>query len=213
MLEWGLRSQLYNFIAGLFGMFATIFMTAGFTVAFVVPLMPYFRFFFSVLTWLVSTLEAVVAIPLVALAHLSPEGEGLPSQSAKAAYFLIFNIFVRPVLTLFGLIAGLLVFYVAIMLLNATFSIAVAGTNAMSHSDYGTLVRIAFTVTYAAAVYTCANNAFKTIGYFPEHALRWIGQQAHHERMGDGGRTIQAAIGQTQGLLGEKAINTIRLKS
>lgn len=208
----GLSSRVYDFAAGILGLFATIFMTAGFTVAFVVPLMPYFRFFFSVLTWIVSTLEAIVAIPLVALAHLNPEGEGLPGQSAKAGYFMIFNIFVRPVLTVFGLIAGLLVFYIAIMLLNMTFAIAVAGTNAMGHS-YETIVRIAFTVTYAAAVYTCANNAFKTIGMFPEYALRWMGQQAHHERMGDGGRAIQGALGQAQGVLGDKALGVIRLKS
>jgi len=211
----GLQSSLFDFVAGIFSLFAVIFMMTGFTVAFVVPLLPYFRFFFNVLTWIVSTLEAIVAIPLVALAHLNPEGEGLPGQSAKGAYFLIFNIFVRPVMTIFGLIAGLIVFYVAIMLLNMTFAIAVAGTNAMSHAGVGyeTLVRIAFTVTYGAAVYTCANNAFKTIGFFPEHAMRWIGQQAHHEKMGDGGRTVQAALGQTQGVLGEKALGIIRLKS
>lgn len=213
IVEYGLKSQLYSFIAGIFALFASIFMMTGFTVAFVTPLIPYFRFFFNVLTWIVSTLEAVVAIPLVALAHLNPEGEGLPGQSAKSAYFLIFNIFVRPVMTVFGLIAGLIVFYIAIMLLNITFAIAVAGTNAVSHADYDALVRIAFTVTYSAAVYTCANNAFKTIGFFPEHAMRWVGQQAHHERMGDGGRSVQAALGQTQGVLGEKAISAIRLKA
>lgn len=211
--EMGLKSQYYGFVASILGMFATLLMTAGFSVAFVAPLIPYFRFFFNVLTWIVSTLEAVVAIPLLALAHLNPEGEGLPGQSAKAGYFMIFNIFVRPVLTVFGLIAGLVIFYVAIMLLNMTFAIAVAGTNAASHNSYETLIRIAFTVTYAAAVYTCANNAFKTIGFFPEHAMRWIGAQAHHERMGDGGRTIQGALGQTQAVLGEKALGVIRLKS
>jgi conjugal transfer/type IV secretion protein DotA/TraY len=208
----GLLSKSYGFVASIFSLFANVFFVCGFTIAFVVPLLPYFRFFFSILTWIVSVLEAIVAIPLLALAHLNPEGEGLPGQSAKAGYFMIFNIFLRPVLTIFGLIAGLIVFYISIMLLNLTFAVAVAGTNAGYHSGIETLVRIAYTIMYGATVYVCANNAFKPIGFFSEHALRWIGAQAHHERMGDGGRAVQGVMGQAQGQLGEKAVGVIRLK-
>ena len=108
IMEAGINNEIVSFFASLFSMIAMIFFTCGYTLAFVVPLLPFFRFFFNVLTWIASVLEAVVAIPLVALAHLNPEGEGLSGQSAKAAYFMIFNIFMRPVLTVFGLVAGLL---------------------------------------------------------------------------------------------------------
>jgi hypothetical protein len=61
-----LRQTYVEFIASAFGFISLIFFACGFW-AFIVPLMPYFRFFFNVVTWLASLLEAVVAIPLVAL--------------------------------------------------------------------------------------------------------------------------------------------------
>ncbi len=191
-------------------MFALIFFSCGYVLAFVVPLLPFFRFFFNILTWIVSLLEAIVAVPLIALGHLNPEGEGLPSQSAKAAYFMIFNIFLRPVMTVFGLIAGLLVFIIAIIFLNATYGLAVASTGSTMHG-HTTFIRIIYTLMYGATVYSCANNCFKTIGAFPENALRWIGQQAHHERMGDGGRAVQAVMGQAQTYGGQKALDIAKV--
>ena len=190
-------------------MAALIFFTCGFTLAFVVPLMPFFRFFFCVLTWMVSLLEAVVAIPLVALAHLNPEGEGLSGASAKGAYFMIFNVFLRPVLMIFGLICGLIIFIMAIVLLNATYAVAVAGTGAVLHG-HPTLVRIIYTLMYGAAAYVCANNCFKPIGMFPEYAMRWIGQQAHHEKMGDGGNAVRGVMGQAQTFGGQKALDVAK---
>jgi len=212
LMALNLRKTFIEFVGSAFGLIALIFFACGFW-AFLVPLMPYFRFFFNVLTWLASVLEAVVAIPLVALAHLNPEGEGLPGPSAKSAYFMIFNIFLRPVMTVFGLVAGLVLFYIAIMLLNVTYAVAVASTGVGNQfSELGILVRIIYTVIYASTAYVCANNCFKTIGMFPQYALKWIGQQAHHEGMGDGGQNIKAAMGQAGGYLGEKGLAIAKLK-
>jgi len=202
--------EYFSFRLSVLTTISTILFGVGYTLAFVVPLMPFLRFFFNVLTWVVSLLEAVVAIPLVALAHLNPEGEGLPGPSAKAAYFMIFNLFLRPVLTIFGLICGLIVFLVAIAFLNQTFSIAVAGTAAMYHG-YATLSRILYTLTYGATVYVCANNCFKPIGMFPEYAMRWIGAQSHHERMGDAGRAVQGVMGKAENTLGKEGISLAKI--
>ena len=210
--EYGLNSKLLDFAASLFSSIAMIFFTCGYTLAFIVPLLPFFRFFFNVLTWVASVLEAVVAIPLVALAHLNPEGEGLSGQSAKSAYFLIFNLFLRPVLTVFGLIAGLLLFYVAIMFLNQTFAIAVTGTLATYNLGIETFVRVIYTITYGATAYVCANTCFRLIGSFPEHAMRWIGASAHHEKMGDQGAGVRAAMQQTSGYVGRETFGVARLR-
>ena len=189
---------------------ALAFFTCGFTVAFVVPLMPFFRFFFNVLTWLVSVLEAVVAVPLIALAHLDPEGAGLPGNHAKASYFMVFNLFLRPVMMVFGLVCGLILFVIALVLLNATYALAVDGTNAVQSSGNATVVRLVFTLMYGATVYVLANNCFKPIGMFPQFALSWIGKQGHHESMGDGGNTVRGVMGQAQSLGGQKAIDSAK---
>ncbi len=182
-----------SYVSTIFSTFAAIFLTIGYSLAFVLPLFPFFRFFFAVLTWIVSVLEGVAAVPLIALGHLNPEGEGLPGGTAKAAYFMVFNIFLRPVMTIFGLIAGLLVFYIAIIFLNATYAIAIAGTTGMYHFGEATLIRIAYTFIYGATAYTCANTCFKTIDMFPEQALRWISANAHSEKMGDDLQNVKGA--------------------
>jgi conjugal transfer/type IV secretion protein DotA/TraY len=206
----GLDVRAYGFINTILGTAATIFLTIGYSLAFVLPLFPFFRFFFAVITWIVSVLEAVTAVPLIALAHLNPEGEGLPGGTAKAAYFMVFNVFLRPVMTIFGLIAGLLVFYVAIIFLNATYAIAVDGTQAMYHTGVATLTRLAYTFIYAATAYTCANTCFKTIDMFPDQALRWISANAHSEKMGDENQNVKAVMGQLQSYGGDKAVSIIQ---
>jgi conjugal transfer/type IV secretion protein DotA/TraY len=102
-------------VSALLDFVATVFLSCGFVLAFVLPMFPFTRFFFAVLSWLGSIVEAVIAMPLVALAHLNPEGEGLPGQ-AKQGYLFVFSIFLRPILSVFGLVAGLLMFLIAVNL-------------------------------------------------------------------------------------------------
>lgn len=182
-------------LAAVAAFIGVIVIAGGFTLAFLVPLMPFIRFFFATLTWVIAVFEGVVFVPLVALAHLNPEGEGLPGSSAKQAYFLILNIFLRPVLMVFGLIMGLLIFFVAISFLNMMYGVATAGTGASS-GGFHTIAKLVFSMLYVGLAYICANNCFKAIGYFPEHALRWIGSGGHHERMGSPGdiATIMTGI-------------------
>lgn len=173
----------FGIAGGFMAFIAVILIAGGFTMAFLTPLIPFIRFFFNILSWMMAVFEGVVFTPLIALAHLNPEGDGLPGPSARQAYFLVLNIFLRPVLMVFGLICGLLMFFVAISFLNMMFTLAAIGTGA-SAGGFHTIAKLVFSIIYVALTYICANNCFKAIGYFPEHALRWIGGQAHHERMG-----------------------------
>ena len=77
---------------------------------FLIPLLPFFRFFIGVLAWLLNVFEAIIAIPIVALAHLNLGGEGLGGGAMRRVYLLWLNIIIRPALTLFGLLVGLLLF-------------------------------------------------------------------------------------------------------
>ncbi|MDX2028703.1 MAG: DotA/TraY family protein [Alphaproteobacteria bacterium] len=170
----GIISGLSDVAVTILGFLALPFLSAGFILAFIVPMIPFLQFFFGVLAWFVSLFEAVVAVPLIALAHLNPEGDGLPGPSAKAAYFYIFNLFVQPVLMVFGLLCGLLIFFVAASFLNSMFTIAVAGTGAFSYG-FVIISRIFYTVMYAVLMYVCATHSFKIIKFLPDHAMQWMG--------------------------------------
>lgn len=171
-------------IASILGTFGMLLFGSGLSLGVLLPLMPFIRFFFGSLTWLLSVFEAVVCAPLFALAHLNPEGPGLPGQMARGGYFFILSLFIRPAMMILGLAAGFLMFLVAISFLNTMFVVASISTGAQTASS-GSLFKIIFTVVYCALVYICGNTCFKTIGIFPQRALTWMGQSAHHEPMGD----------------------------
>ncbi len=160
-------------LAALFELIAQFFLALGTVFAFLLPLIPFIRFFFAVLVWIGEVIESVVAIPVVALAHLNPEGEGFLSQQAKRAYGFIFSIFLRPIMTVFGLIAGLLIFIIAANFMNYAYGIAVAATGAMAF-NHEVLTRLVFTILYVFTMFMCANICFSMITEFPNGAVAWM---------------------------------------
>ncbi|MFA4995460.1 MAG: DotA/TraY family protein [Bdellovibrionales bacterium] len=153
------------------------FLGLGAIFAFLLPLIAFIRFFFGVLIWVGEVIESVIAIPVVALAHLNPDGEGFLSQQAKRAYEFAFSIFLRPIMTLFGLIAGLLLFIIAANFLNFAYGIAVAATGSMAY-NHEILTRIVFTLLYVFTMFMCANMCFSLISDFPNSAVAWMAAQA-----------------------------------
>ena len=78
-------------------------MAMSFVLFYVLPMMPFLYFLFAVSGWIKSIFEAIVAMPLWALAHIvRMDGEGLPGPAATNGYFLILEIFLRPMLIVFG---------------------------------------------------------------------------------------------------------------
>ena len=172
-------------VGDVIGMIVVVFFTAGFMLAFFLPLIPFYRFMFGTLAWFLSLLEAIVAVPLVALAHLTPEGEGFMGDKAKQAYYFIFNLFLKPVLMIFGLICGFLIFDIAASLLNLLYSTAVAGAGGIGNGHYS-LARIVFSIIYVVILYISCNKCFQLIEWLPEHAIKWMGAQGLHTApMGD----------------------------
>ncbi|MDR3424352.1 MAG: DotA/TraY family protein [Alphaproteobacteria bacterium] len=163
-----------------------LFFGMGVTIAYLVPFLPFMHFFFNTITWIACVAESIVAIPLVALAHLHPEGDGLPGQ-AKGAYFMIFSVLLRPVLMIFGLIAGLLIMYVGTGLLNALYAAAVAGGGSGAEiGDHLVVSHLVYTVVYVFLLYSIANHAFNLISKIPNHAMEWMGGKSlATEKMGN----------------------------
>ncbi|HAX91560.1 MAG TPA: hypothetical protein DCY07_05040, partial [Rhodospirillaceae bacterium] len=172
----GLITSVASFLITL----AVFFFLIGFVMAFIVPLYPFFRFFFGALTWLMSVFEAVVSMPLFALAHVNPYGEGISGDQAKYGYGVLTQILLRPVLMVLGLVAGFILFSVALIFLNEAFLIASKGTGSFSGST-ALLSKLIYSVIYAAMVLIMANECFSLIGVFPQVALSWLGKSTIKE--------------------------------
>lgn len=168
----------------------TIGMLIGFMLYYMLPFLPFIYFFFAIAKWVKSVFEAMVALPLWALAHLSIDGPGIPGRGASNGYFLITEIIIRPSLILAGLLASIMTFAATILILNEIFDLVVdnvSGINpAYSDADAvdaayrlsylrGTLDQFMFTLIYAVIVYLLALSSFKLIDLVPNQILRWMG--------------------------------------
>lgn len=167
---------------------AFVGLTGGLVLYYIVPFLPFIYFFFAVASWVKSIFEAMVGVPLWALAHLRLDGEGLPGTSAANGYYLIFEIFLRPILTIFGLIAAILIFTAQVRVLHFLWQIV---TENLSGYDNDPTISLAgegrlafkrsvidqffFNIIYAIIVYMMAIAAFKLIDKIPDNLLRWMG--------------------------------------
>lgn len=177
-----------SFISSILGMITVVFFTSGVLLAYYVPLIPFILFLFGILSWVLAVLEAIVAVPLLALAHLTVQGEGLPGSMAQAGYFFLFNIALRPVLMVFGLIVGLLVFNAAVSYMNEFYLMAISTSGGLA-SGHLFLSRLVYNGLYVIIIYICANSSFKAIHALPDHAMKWLNKSPYHfERMGELGQ-------------------------
>ena len=97
----------------------------GLTIAFVLPMIPWVMWIAGVIGYLILVCEAMIAVPLWMLAHMTFEGDGLHGRGF-AGYELLFNILFRPVLMMIGLFLGYFIFTCTSWLIRMSFGIAAA---------------------------------------------------------------------------------------
>lgn len=172
---------------------AMIALAMGFMLFYVLPFIPFLYFFFAVGGWVKGIFESIVAVPLWALAHLRIDGEGMPGDAARGGYFMIFEIFLRPILIVFGMLAAVTIYAAQVKILNEIWPLVtsnVTGFNATTAKGLpadelgglnyarGVVDRFFYTVMYAIVVYMMGMSSFKLIDMIPNQILRWLGTDA-----------------------------------
>lgn len=154
----------------------------GVTLFYMLPLLPFIRFLVAIAGWLMNVLEAIIAIPLISIAHLSMKGSGISGDMARSGYMMIFSIFLRPALLIVGMVSALMMFSISIGILNDLYKGAVIGfrSNAIGEVNGG-LSTIMYTIIYCIAAYGLCNQSFKLIEIIPNNAMTWINGQAARE--------------------------------
>lgn len=177
--------------------FAGLGLMLGFMLYYVIPFLPFIYFFFAFMTWVKSIFEAMVGMPLWALAHLNIGGQGMPGDAAASGYFHILEIFLRPILILVGLMGAIAIFAAMVKVLNQIFYLLLSNlaghyvvgdtgcfappgvTDAVSMTEAnfvsGTIDEFFFTVMYAIIVYLFALPCFKLVDMIPDHVMTWLG--------------------------------------
>lgn len=165
---------------------ALIGLSAGFVLYYMLPLLPFIYFFFAVGRWVKVIFEALVGVPLWALAHMRVGGPGLPGNAAIGGYFLLIEIFIRPILTVFSLIASFALFSGLVVGLNSIFLLAsqnIMGSEAPAAAMSDMAIQLSrsmldqffLSIFYIAIVYTIGTGCFKLIDILPDNIMRWSG--------------------------------------
>lgn len=196
-------------LAGLIGKFAFRFgmiaLSIGFILYYVLPLMPFIYFFFAFSGWIKSIFEAVVAMPLWAVAHIRIDGEGLPGPLATNGYFLILEIFLRPSLIIAGFVLSVGIFTALVNVLHSAFPLLVTvagGSDVYMANDINQPLNTSiipsvgptgpafeqkiehirkpvdeffYTIIYVIMVYMFALSSFKMVDAVPNNIMRWMG--------------------------------------
>ena len=176
--------------------FGSIGLMLGFLLFYVLPFLPFIYFFFAVMTWIKSIFEAMVGMPLWALAHLKIDGEGMPGDAAASGYFYILEIFLRPTFIIVSFLGGIIIFTAMVKVLNEIFYLVLTNltghitiadttdcfappgsTNGPSESEFkrGPVDEFFYTVIYTIVVYMIALPCFKLVDDIPDNIMRWLG--------------------------------------
>jgi len=136
------------------------------------PLAPFVVWFGAIVNWLVVVLEAVVAAPLWAIAHLDGQGEGMGQRSTHGYLFLL-NLIARPFLMVVGFFGGGACLVVGGTFLNQIFGVAVA--NVQMNSFTGLVSLLGFLYIYFCIGVTLIHRCFGLVFIVPDQVINWVG--------------------------------------
>lgn len=155
----------------------------GLSLAYLVPALPLIRFMFSVLQWLINVVEVVLLVPVMLVLMITAESGGLLGPTAKAGFWLIIGMIVRPILTIIGFVVGIVMLSTAVKMVNALLWPWVRDFASGGYvSGLGPIGFVAFAVIYMVIIYGFVNTISKFPETLPAAAHRWIGANAGGER-------------------------------
>ncbi|HSX20604.1 MAG TPA: DotA/TraY family protein, partial [Gammaproteobacteria bacterium] len=153
-----------------------------------VPLIPFMMFTMGVLGWMLTVVEAMIAGPIIALGIVVPAADELGKLTH--ALQILANIFLRPMLMIFGFILAGRVYKAVVLLINFGMG-AVFDTVAASSGMQSLFASFVVISVYSTFVIAITNTCFSLINAVPDKILRWIG--------GESEKTDTGAIDEVKG--------------
>lgn len=176
--------------------------TLGMMLTFYVPLIPFIRVAFATLTWMVAVFEAVVMVPVAALAFLTTEGEGYAHGQGKMVFLVWLNVLMRPILTVIGFVGAVIIFNAFVILFHVSFSeAAVMIFEGNLNPLAGLAAKIIYTNIYVMTIYAAANSCFKLLELVPAAASKYLGGP-RDDMLGSGEEAEQAFKGFNESFMG-----------
>ncbi len=167
----------------------------GIMIAFYLPVLPFLRVAFSVLNWAITVFEAVVMLPMAALAHLDTTGKGfVPHGAARNAWIMWLHILLRPMFVVIGFVAGMVLFNTFAVFFHTSFSQGATAVMSSGNYVYAVIAKLAFSVIYLNTIYTAANTCFKIMDLLPDAMMKWMGGGVQRDVSADVGHHHDAMV-------------------
>ena len=176
----------------------TLLLVPGAILAYYVPLYPFAVYTFAAVGWILMVIEGMAAAPLVCMGLTHPEGHDFLGK-AEQALMLFLSIFLRPTLMVVGLIAAMLVSFVAFHLLIAGFGGILASLDAKGGAAFGNGFLILISVCMVMIVFAMITmelieQSFKLIYQLPNNIMRWIGGPQIGEEYGQMAGVVKSGV-------------------
>jgi len=157
---------------------------SGAMFAIYIPLIPYLLFLFGVISWFISVLVLMAAAPIICFLMLwgnSSQENPLLAKEAEQFMMQLIGVFFRPTLMIIGLIAGMVLSYIGVDVLNLGFSDivkSVIDTSKSGVADVNLIKQVGVVVIYTFTMVTLINMCFSPIHLLYSEAMRIAGIQA-----------------------------------
>ena len=135
----------------------------------------------TALGWMLTVVEAIIAAPIIALGLVMPSGDEM--GKLEHALMLLANIFLRPLLMVFGFLLAGGVYKAIVTLID--FGMADVMNSIQVNTMFSSLALIAVYTTFIIGV---TNQSFSLIYAVPDKILRWLGvsgEQTNVSAVGD----------------------------
>jgi len=183
----------------------TAILVPGMMIAYVLPMVPYVMWMAGVCGWIILVCEAMIAVPLWMLAHMTIGGDGLHGRAVEG-WGLLFNVMFRPTLMILGLFLSYFVFDCMSWLIRESFGIAVGFILANGWFVTNLIGIVVLMNIFVMLQVTTAITSFRMIALLPHHLPRLLGFTAAN-RVDIEAFQQQAAWGAGQGVA-SRAVGT-----
>ena len=165
---------LISFLSVPIFMLITAILVPGMMIAYVLPMVPYVMWMAGVCGWIILVCEAMIAVPLWMLAHMTIGGDGLHGRAVEG-WGLLFNVMFRPTLMIIGLFLSYFVFDCMSWLIRESFGIAVGFILANGWFVTNLIGIVVLLNIFVMLQVTTAITSFRMIALLPHHLPRLLG--------------------------------------
>jgi conjugal transfer/type IV secretion protein DotA/TraY len=152
----------------------TAILVPGMMISYALPMVPYVMWMAGVCGWIILVCEAMIAVPLWMLAHMTIGGDGLHGRAIEG-WGLLFNVMFRPTLMIIGLFLSYFVFDCMSWLERESFGIAVGFILANGWFVTNLIGIVVLLNIFVMLQVTTAIISFRMIALLPHHLPRLLG--------------------------------------